>query len=300
MAVGITTLLSAWLGLGCLYGVCRKFSPPRDAAFSAAAMFLGTTVLYYSAIEVGMAHGMATAAVAGYLCFWVKTYGSWRTARWFIVGTLLGFCVLMRWQLATLAVLPIGELIFLASGRREPSAPGQHGEWIVRAPLSLSSQGLVSFTTNVAVFAVGALLAFLPQMIAWRVVYGGWLADPIPVSRNWFQPALSEVLLSQNRGLFYWTPLALVALLGFASVFGWEASRRLLHRERQREQQIVLLVAAFALQVYALASLWGTGVYLGVAYGFRHLTESTVLLAPGLALLLSRLSGPARLTLRVL
>jgi hypothetical protein len=42
-----------------------------------------------------------------------------------------------------------------------------------------------------------------------------------------------------------------------------------------------------------LSSLWGSGVYLGVAYGFRHLTESIVLLAPGLALVIDRL--PVRL-----
>jgi hypothetical protein len=52
-------------------------------------------------------------------------------------------------------------------------------------------------------------------------------------------------------------------------------------------------VTAFALQVFVLASLWGPGVYLGAAYGFRHLTESVVLLAPGLALLFQR--APARI-----
>src|SRR5262249_29119691 len=40
----------------------------------------------------------------------------------------------------------------------------------------------------------------------------------------------------------------------------------------------------------ALASVWGTGVYLGVAFGFRQLTEAVVLLTPGLALLLGRAS----------
>jgi hypothetical protein len=41
-------------------------------------------------------------------------------------------------------------------------------------------------------------------------------------------------------------------------------------------------------QVYVLASLWGDGVFLGVAYGLRHLTEVQVLFAPALALLLAR------------
>jgi hypothetical protein len=49
-----------------------------------------------------------------------------------------------------------------------------------------------------------------------------------------------------------------------------------------------ILLAAFALQVYLMASLWGKSVELGDAYGFRHLTESMVALGPGLALLLER------------
>jgi hypothetical protein len=51
-----------------------------------------------------------------------------------------------------------------------------------------------------------------------------------------------------------------------------------------------LLGVAFLLQVYVLASLWGVDLYLGSAYGLRQLTESTVALAPGLALLLGRAS----------
>src|SRR5262249_3731748 len=93
-------------------------------------------------------------------------------------------------------------------------------------------------------------------------------------SHNWFGPALWQVLCSPDRGFFYWTPLALLAFAGYLFT--------------KRNPFSALLVAAFLLQVYVLASLWGAGVYLGVAYGFRHLTESVVLLAPGLAILLDR------------
>ena len=56
------------------------------------------------------------------------------------------------------------------------------------------------------------------------------------------------------------------------------------------------------IQVYALAGMWGkgellsstgnfAGVFLAGSYGFRDLTESLVVLAPGLAWLLERASG---------
>jgi hypothetical protein len=62
------------------------------------------------------------------------------------------------------------------------------------------------------------------------------------------------------------------------------------------------LCGAFAVQVCALAAMWGrgewlsgtgnfAGVFLSRSYGLRDLTESLVVLAPGLAWLLERASG---------
>jgi hypothetical protein len=51
---------------------------------------------------------------------------------------------------------------------------------------------------------------------------------------------------------------------------------------------LVLLLGAFLVQLYVLASIWGEAVQLGVSYGLRHLTDSLPVLAPGLALLLGR------------
>ena len=67
---------------------------------------LGSTIVYYSAVEVSMAHGLGTASLAVLVWSWHKTYGSLRPGRWLMVGILVGVTVLMRWQLATFALLP--------------------------------------------------------------------------------------------------------------------------------------------------------------------------------------------------
>jgi hypothetical protein len=56
-------------------------------------------------------------------------------------------------------------------------------------------------------------------------------------------------------------------------------------------EPLALLLAAFALQVYVMASMWGEAVQLGVSFGLRHFTESVAALGPGLAVLLERTSG---------
>jgi hypothetical protein len=182
-----------------------------------------------------------------------------------LVGGLIGFAMTVRWQLATLAVLPAGEAFLAAVGRIGNPAYEKMPSGIAR------QSGLLLLT------ALGAAVGFTPQMIAWHCVYGNWLVAPMAVAHNWLAPAWWRVLATPDRGLFYWTPLCLVACLGCL----WGV---------RQGGPLALLALAFGLQVYALASVSGSGVYLGVAFGFRQLTEAVVLLAPGLALLLGRAS----------
>jgi hypothetical protein len=266
--VACGTLLAAALTLLLLHGICRRYARPERAALAAALLTLGTTIVFYEAIEVSMAHGVGTLATAALTCYWLRSYGSPGPGRWFLVGLLLGLAALVRWQLVTFAILPLGEAALRMLHRRAGSR---------------------SLALSLVLMSGGLCIGFLPQMIAWRCVYGQWLAAPLATSPHWLTPALHELLWAQDRGLFYWTPLTLFACLGFASLV-----RR--DKERQTEalrEPAVLLLLAFVVQVYVLASLWGGQVYLGAAFGFRHLTEALVALAPGLALLLER-STPRR------
>jgi predicted esterase len=269
--VGITSLLVSWTGLLLLYGVCKHYARPQRAALAVALTTLGSTIVYYGAVEVTMAHGIGTAVLTALIWYWQKTYGSVQPRRWLVVGVLVGATALIRWQLATFALLPVGEV--LLSGRR-----GENNFRKLAVGLTLA--------------ALGALLAFLPQMIAWRYVYGHWLASPVPqVAHHWLHPSLWQTLFSQDRSLFYWTPISLLACAGAVAL-----------AFRPKQGPAWVLLAAFALQVYVLASMWGkgeflphignhAGAFLAQAYGMRHLTESLVALAPGLAFLLERASG---------
>ena len=208
-----------------------------------------------------MGHALGTTAVAALVWYWLKTYGSEQMGRWVLVGVLVGVAALMRWQSAAFAVLPLGE----ALGRSLGAGPRQLAGRLL-AGLSLA--------------ALGAVLAFLPQMAAWRCVYGSWLISPVPLEHHWLKPDFWGVLGSTDRSLWYWTPLTLLALAGF------------LHLGRPGPSSVRfpagLLLMVFVVQVYLLASIRGNGVRLGSAFGFRQLTETLVALAPGLALLLER------------
>jgi hypothetical protein len=327
LIVGTTTLVASFFGLVLLYGVCRHFADPDRAALAASFLTLGSTTVYYSAVEPSMAHGVGTATLALLVWYWLKTLGSERWLRWALVGFLVGAAALMRWQLATFAILPSLEALWTCCQRwRQAAQSSRHApRAVTRTPCV---RPLWRPVACLALAGLAAGIALLPQFIAWHIVYGHWLASPFPTAHNWKHPAWGQILWSQDRGLFYWTPLTLLALAGYFTLLGWFPRRRqsLVVRRPYRASKdnvcrrgqvtravqksgpgpeprsslllaAILLAGGFLLQVYVLASLWGVELYLGSAYGFRQMTESTVALAPGLALLLGQAS---RRTFRLL
>jgi hypothetical protein len=257
LAVGLVTLALSLATLLFAYRIARVFAPPVAAAVAAAVVVLGTSIVGYGTVEVGMAHGPATAALAAYVWVWLRTFGSARFGRWFVLGVLLGIACLMRWQLATFAILPALEAAWLV---RE--------NWRLMRPVVLSVCG-----------ALGALVGFIPQMVAWWVVYGRPLVNPHPTKAEWFAPSFWQVLGSPDRSLFYWTPAALVGVLGLLA-----ASRP----GREESLRARFLLIAVAIQVYLMAAIIDRGVCLGYSLGFRFLTETAVVLVAGLAVVFRR------------
>jgi hypothetical protein len=260
LAVGGTTLALALLTLVLAYRICRRFGSPTAAAAAAALITLGTPVVAYGAVQVSMAHGPATAALTLFVFVWLRTFGSSSPGRWVGLGALLGLVCLMRWQLSTFAVLPTLEAIWLAT-----RADG----WLAR----------IGMAVRLLVAGLVSVVVFTPQCVAKQIVYGHPLGGLQRTAQNWLDPSLWTVLASTDRSLFYWTPITLPALAGLVYVLF-----------RTRRPEVAILAAAVAVQIYTISALLGRDVYLGWSFGFRFLTETCVLMAPGIAVLFDRAS----------
>ena len=261
LAVGGTSLALALVALVLAYRIGRRFAGPTAAAAAAALLTLGTPVVAYGATEVRLAHGPATAALTLFVFVWLRTFGSMRPGRWVAIGCLLGLTCLMCFQLATFAVLPTLEAIWLAT-----RAPG----WSARLEIAgrLVGAGLMS----VAVFT--------PQLVVKQIVYGHPLGGLQKTAHNWLEPSLWTVLGSTDHSLFYWTPITLPALaaLGYLAL-------------RNRRPEVTILATAVAVQIYTISALLGGHVRgVGWSFGFRFLTETCILLVPGAAVLFDRAS----------
>jgi hypothetical protein len=117
--------------------------------------------------------------------------------------------------------------------------------------------------------AAAFLVVFFPQLLVWRLMWGRWgqmVMNNPSETFHWSHPVLLQLLFSTRHGLFYWSPVMLPTLCGFAALL---ATRR---------PRTVLLSAATLLlalhYVYASWAIWWMGYSFG-ARGFIALAPSS-------------------------
>jgi hypothetical protein len=235
--------------------LARRFGSGIGWAALGAA-FLATTVVYYTFVVPAMAHGLTFAACAALLCACLRARAEPSARRWLVVGLLLGLATLMRWQAAVWALLVV--VLALDELRRGRARPG----WLA------GGAGL-------------AALVLVPQLLAWRALYGHLFTVPQgPGYMDWSAPHLADVLFSADHGLFAWTPVAWLGLGGL--LLGL--------RRDPRFHAGALLVCGAAAWVNGSVTDWDWAA--GDAFGARRFDLAVPLLAWGLATLL-RAARPA-------
>ncbi|HJO39538.1 MAG: hypothetical protein QGF21_07270 [Vicinamibacterales bacterium] len=253
LSAGLAGIAYATLGAYLCYRACARFWPPAASLWGTLVAWLATPAIYYSLVSPAYSHATSLFVVALFVWTWLRTAGDNRASRYALLGAIVGLAALVRWQNVTILILPMTELV------RE---------------LRDDRTSLRSAAVQVGVLGAASLAAFLPQMFAWKQIYGHWLLTPQGEGfMRWMDPQIGAVLFSLNHGLFSWTPAVLVAVFGLAvlvaryPLVGWNS------------------VAVVLIAVYINASVadW----WAGEAYGARRFIGSTPFFALGLAALFS-------------
>ena len=249
LSVGVSGIVYATAGFYLCYEVCRRLYVPAIAFWATLTVWLGTSAVYYSLVSPIYSHAVSLFGVTLFCYGWVRTRGQGSLGRYVLLGGLGGLAALMRWQDIIVILLPAVELLDEVRARRRP---------VSRA------------VVQAAVLGLAALVMLTPQMLAWHSIYGQFLMMPQGEGfMRWTTPAIASVLFSLNHGLFTWTPIVLVSVLGCwllirrDTVLGWSA---------------VGIVAA-AIYVNAAVSDW----WAGEAFGARRFVGYSVFFSLGLA-----------------
>lgn len=254
-------LLAVWLGqwlyaaggLWLAYRILGRYFPKNLAACAVLVVWLASPLVYYQTARLAMSHSQVFALAL--LVFWLALRlrdNPARPAAWALLGFSSALLVVTRNVAAVYLVLPA---------------------WVVFQKLRTPRAALW--------LGLGALPPLAAQLLAWKILYGSWLAYSYGGERfDFTQLHLREILFSARHGWFYWHPLLLVGLAGFLP---WAWSRA------EGRAWLVSLVL-----ILLLSAAWPTW-WLGSSFGFRGLEVPVFLAMLGVAAGWSRLPAYPRL-----
>ena len=193
-AAALSSLLVGWSGLVALYWSGRALVSQGAALLATVSIGAGTFLIGYLAFAPTESHA-STFGCAAWLVHVVSRVDLLRPSRAFLVGALLGFAAIQRWQAAVLALF-VGIAFVRAVWERRGAA------W---SPSALAC-------------ATGVVLLFAPQAIVWKSVFGSWLTIPQGAAFVSSDLRVEGVLFSPRHGLFAWSPLLYLAVPGFVTL----------------------------------------------------------------------------------
>jgi hypothetical protein len=259
-----------FLGIVLTYRVVAGMFSKFAAFVSILGIWLATNVVYYMGVSPSASHVLSMFASALFLFLWWRGSparrgnATFRRTRrdWFVWGLSAGLMALVRWQDILIALLALFEWVAERGNRSRFQTTNHERQTAFVFGLSAFVNGLV--------FLLGALLAFLPQMLAWNVLYGSPFTIPQGYGfLGFWQPEMLNVWFSTKRGLFTWTPLLALAVIGFVPLY------------RINKMLGTATFVVFILETYVTSIVvdwWG-----GEAFGARRFISLMPFFALGLA-----------------
>jgi hypothetical protein len=202
MAIG--TALYGFLGIWISFRIARKYCGEEWAFLAAVGVWFASSLPVYMYFNPSWSHAQSAFAVALFIWYWDRTREARNVWQWLVLGGLAGLMTDVYYPNLILCVLPGLESLGVYSSA-------------FRGQISKGSLRQVIFGN--AVFLLTALAALLPTLIAKKIIYGSFLASGYYV--EWFpwSPAFFKVCFSSDHGLFSWTPVALLGVLGLALLY---------------------------------------------------------------------------------
>ena len=245
-AVAFTSAVAGLFVLCAGFLLARRFFSEGASLAAAIAIWFGSPMAWYATRHATMSHAISAAACAAVVMLAMRMRDDASKANALALGLAIGFACAVRPQNAPIVLVP-----FLIARMRK-------FEWL----------------------ALGAVLGALPQLIVSQVLWGGPLvfvniggrAHPWQMFAK-FRPF--ETIFAWYHGLATWTPLLVVAIIGFA--FLWRIDRPL------ATAGIVLFASEWLVLSTLERWFWG-----GFSFGQRRFDSCTLLFILGLAALIDR------------
>lgn len=191
-ACALTTASLAIAALLLAQRLALPLTSPAAAGLAALGVAFASSLPVYAYALPFYSHAPAAFALSLFLWLWRAAPVPFSLARWVVWGAAGGLMVLVDPVAA--AFLPVG----LA-------------EWFRQLRSTRDAAGSLA---GGAAFALAGLAALSPQLVANALVHGSALDSGWFHRFFWDEPRLWAHALGGDHGVFLWTPLTLIALVG--------------------------------------------------------------------------------------
>lgn len=203
-AVALGSLLYGFAAVLLVHDLLRRHFPADTALLGAVLTWWATFLHWYMVHQPTMSHAPSTAGAALFVWMWDRERARPRWTAALVLGLVAGLAMCLRWQNALLLLLPAWDVLVALRARGT----------VARHALGRG-----------ALIAAAAVLGALPQMAAWKFIYGEWLLRYPPHGADFLRldhPFILQTLFSSRHGLLFWTPVCGAGYLGYA----WLVRRR--------------------------------------------------------------------------
>lgn len=257
LSICLATFTYALLGMLFTHKMIKRYFPTNLSLLAVIGVVLASPLPAYIYREPSMSHTMEFFTISLYLYCWCRGREEKRIGYHLLIGLTGGLMTLVRWQNILFMGMPL--LDFLK-------------DFFIQFRVFNWKEIKRIFIGN-AFMALCFMVAFSPQMISWRILYGSFMTMPQGGGfLQWFSPKIPQVLFSPFHGLFSWHPFLFVGAVG------------LVFFAKKDQWLTFIFLVVLSLEVY-LSSLvpdwWG-----GSAFGMRRLVGCLPIFCIGYAAVL--------------
>jgi hypothetical protein len=262
-AAGLAGLAYFIAGIALLRRILTRHFSEGVALATLVCVVWGTNLFHYGVFDATFSHAFAFFEIALWLWLVEAWWDRATNAQSVALGLTAALIVLTRHTNAiVLLVLPLFGVASWSDVRTRMDEV-----WNRRGFLAIA--------------VVAGAIAMLPQVALYRWTTGSWIVNAYDthagsVGFQFRSPHVLQVLFSTQKGLFFWSPVLLLAVAGLIVGRGWIRGLR------------AAAIVVFATQIYLVAS-WSEWQF-GASYGHRAFTDGLALTAPFLAACFERVA----------
>jgi len=253
VTMATATALYGFLALWISFCLARKYVAERWAFLATLGIWFASSLPVYMYFNPSWAHAQSAFMVALFLWYWDRTRIVRTWQQWLILGAIGGLMIDVYYISGLVLLLPPLDSLTNYWSARKAKDEGPAKELILG---------------NV-VFLMAVVAAFLPTIVTKKIIFGSYFDMGYTERWFWASPAILRVCFSADHGLFSWTPIVLLAVVGLFFLGKYN------HR-----------LAVYTLTVFA-AYLYAIGCYENwhglSSFGNRFFISLTAVFVMGLA-----------------